>query len=126
MIALYIVFFLIMYIIMETCKYRRVRTIMECVRKREYIRGSLYNERLVFIKAIILLVAVILTVIYYFTDNGKAERSQGIRGIIVILIPYVIFTMINIRDIKRVLSGHNEKILGIEIEEEEFDEGEKE
>ena len=122
MIALYIAFFLILYIILETCKYKRVRTIMECVRKREYIRGSLYNERLVFIKAIILLVAVILTIIYYFTDNGKVEGAQGIRGMFVILIPYVIFTLINIRDIKRVLNGHNEKILGIDIEEEETNE----
>lgn len=122
MIALYIAFFLILYIILETFKYRRVGTIMECVRKREYIRGSLYNERLVFIKAIILIVAVILTVIYYFTDNGKVERAQGIRGMFVILIPYVIFTLINIRDIKRVLNGHNEKILGIDIEEEESNE----
>ena len=122
MIALYIAFFLILYIILETCKYKRVRTIMECVRKREYIRGSLYNERLVFIKAIILLVAVILTIIYYFTDTGNGERAQGIWGMFVILIPYVIFTLINIRDIKRVLNGHNEKILGIDIEEEETNE----
>ncbi len=110
MITLAIMFFLFLYFVCELLKYRRIQTVKLCIDKKCVLPGKLYNERIVFLKALILIVDFILLIIYLFGDSGSIERSQGINAVIICLIPYVFFGAICIRDIRRVINRHNERL----------------
>lgn len=103
---MFTIFFLFLYFVCEVFKYRRIDTI----KVQSSIRGRLYNERIVFIKMFVIGIDFILFIIIFFTS--KIEKSSGIKGLLISFIPYAIFILISVRDIKKVINGHNEKILG--------------
>lgn len=112
MLALVILFFLVLYIMCELMKYSRIKSLELKISNRIFNGEKLYNERIVFLKAAILIITVLLTIIYlFFTKEGTVERSQGVRGVVITLTPLAVFCLVSFRDIKRVIGGHNEKVM---------------
>jgi di/tricarboxylate transporter len=102
---MFTIFFLFLYFLCEILKYRRIDTI----KARSEVKGRLYNERIVFLKIIVLGIDVVLYIIIFFTSI--VEKSSGLKGFLITLIPYVLFVLVSVRDIRKVIRGHNEEIL---------------
>ena len=104
MIQAFTLFFLLIYTLLEMMKYKRVETL----RLKSTVRGRLYNEPVVFLKLIILSIDIILLAIICI--SSAVEKSGGIRGYLMTAIPFALFLAVCIRDITRVIHGHNDKI----------------
>lgn len=110
MLLIVLLFFMFMFIVCELLKYRRLETIRISMKSRE-LKKKLYNEKIVFLKAVILPVIFILMTVYFFTKASGVERSDGARGFVICFFPLLLFAFITYKDIKEILKGHNEKIL---------------
>ena len=98
-----------LYIICELLKYRRIDSIKLSISRKCYA-GKLYNERIVFLKAFLLGIDVVLLIIYLISGASVIEKTSGVRGIALCLFPFVMFGCVCYRDIRRVIHGHNERI----------------
>ena len=110
MITLAIIFLLFLYFVCELVKYKRIKTLKLCIDKRCVLPGKLYNERIVFLKALILIIDFLLIIVYLLGESGSIERSQGVNAVIICIVPYLLFGALCTRDIKRVINRHNEKL----------------
>lgn len=104
MIYLFIMFFFFLYTICEILKYKKIESIKLKTSKR------LYNKKIVFIKAFVL-IAFIISLFINRVIAGDVENSAGIKSFFLLVIFLIIISAPTIIDVKKVLSGYNEKLL---------------
>lgn len=95
MLAVFIVFFFVIYSICECFKFKRW--------KRDENGKRIYNKPVVFVKIVAVSIMVILIIIYRFTKEGIVDRSNGVKNEILYFSVLFLLVVISIIDVKRVI-----------------------
>lgn len=88
-----IVFFLLIYIIGELCKYKKLESFKNKDNKK------IYNKPVVYLKCVALFITLILLIVNRFTKNGVIERSNNILTTILFVGVMLIFIALSCRDL---------------------------
>lgn len=100
MLAMFVIFFFLVYILCDFLKYN--------------IRGSvkgdrrMYNKKIVVVKLVALAVAIVLLFIHHFTKGGILDRSYPWYTTVLFFAILGLLVFVSVRDIKR--ANFQEKI----------------
>lgn len=105
MIYLLIMFFFLLYILLEFLKYERVNSI----KKKLPYNKRLYNKPVLYIKIVVAFIDILLVIINHAINI--VESSGGLMPVITtVLVMGVIMLLPSALEIRRVRNGYNEKL----------------
>lgn len=93
---IFIIFFIFLYLVLESIKYSNNDIISALRRKPKKLRFSVCM-----IKFIVLIIIMVLILVNRLLPSGMLERSTGISGFITIIFVFGIFFVLSVYDIKK-------------------------